>query len=452
MSSQYRRRDFLKTGAGITASLGIAGAVLPAWASPAAKPLDTVRIGFVGAGGMGSNHVKNLLAIEGTELKAICDINPETVERIQQLVVKSGQRKPTGYSRSERDFERMCNEEDLDLVYTATPWEWHVPVCVAAMKAGKHAITEVPAAVTLEECWEMVETSEKTGKYCIMQENVNYMRPELMMLNLVRKGMLGELLHGEAGYMHDLRSIKMGDTGEGHWRYAHSAKRNGNLYPTHGLGPLAWCMDINHGDRFDYLVSASTNARGLNLYAKEHLSADNPKRKIDFINGDVNSSLIRTVNGKTIVLQHDCDTPRPYSRTNLIQGTKGIFRGYPEPVVHIEGRSPEHKWEDATEYYEKYDHPLWKHMEKLRAEETAAGNDVIGGVSHGGADFIEDYRLIQALRTGVAPDYDVYDAASWSAVSALSEKSVANRSRSMDFPDFTRGKWKTNPPVRIMGV
>lgn len=457
MTNNLDRRGFLKRSAGIGAgiSLTVTGAeslTVPLSAAPAAPiagPIDPVRVGFVGVGGMGTNHVRNLLQIEGVELKAVCDLVEEKTAKIQDLAVKVGQKKPTAYTRGPRDFERMCQEEDLDLVYTATPWNWHVPVCVAAMKTGKHAATEVPAAVTLEECWELVETSEQTGKYCIMQENVCYMRPEMMALNLVRKGLLGELLHGEAGYMHDLRWLKMSDEREGLWRDIHSAKRNGNLYPTHGLGPLAWYMNINRGDRFDFIVSMSTKARGLELYAKTHLPPDHPKRQREYINGDVNSSMIRTVNGLTIVLQHDCDTPRPYSRINIIQGTKGIFRGYPEAKVYIEGRSPKHKWESADPYMEEFEHPLWKHMRDVRAK---AGDDTIAGVSHGGADYIEDYRLIQALRTGVAPDFDVYDAATWSAVSPLSEKSVATRSRTLDFPDFTRGKWKYNPPVKIMGV
>jgi predicted dehydrogenase len=448
--SNVRRRDFLKLGAvaGIGAALNAVGQA-GCGKSPGAgeartefhvAPIETVRVGFVGVGGMGSAHVMNFLNIEGVQIKAVCDIVEEKVKRAQQWVVEAGQPEPKGYSRGEWDFKRMCAEEQLDLVFTATPWEWHVPVCVAAMENGKHAATEVPAAMTIDECWQLVETAEKTGLHCVMMENCCYNRRELMRLNMIRKGMLGEILHAEAGYLHDLRALKFGDQGEGLWRIAHSIKRDANLYPTHGLGPVAQCMDINRGDQFDFVVSMSSNSRGLNLFAAEKYGVDHPKATMKYALGDVNSSLIRTKNGKTIILLHDCDTPRPYSRVDFVQGTKGIVTGYPDRV-YIEGRSPEHQWEPIENYWEEFDHPLWKAIAS-RGE----------GRGHGGMDYIEDYRLIQSLRTGTPLDMDVYDAAAWSVVIELSERSVANKSRPMDFPDFTRGKWKTNPPLGIVTV
>ena len=449
MKMKYNRRDFLKVGAGAVTGLALGSINVSGRTNPLKSvtaqiqtaPIDPVRVGFVGVGGQGSSHVRNYLNIEGVEVRAICDIVESKVARMQERVVETGQPKPAGYSRGETDFKRMCAQEDLDLVFTATSWEWHVPVCVEAMKTGKHAAVEVPAAVTLDECWELVETAEKTGKYCIMMENCCYMDFEMMVLNMVRKGLLGELLHGEAGYMHDLRSLKFRDRGEGLWRGAHSAKRNGNLYPTHGLGPIAESMNINRGDRFDYLVSTSSKARGLNLYAKENLSPDNPKSKLNYINGDVNSCLIQTVNGLTIIVQHSCDAPRPYSRFNILQGTNGITQGYPEPLVYIEGKSSRHRWEPAEMYMEEFQHPLLKTIgEKAR------------NAGHGGADYIEDYRFVQALRNGTQPDMDVYDAAAWSVVTELSERSVANRSRTMDFPDFTKGKWKINKPIFVVDM
>ena len=442
------RRDFIKMGAvaglgsalGGLSLLGCAGTRIKGEARTEFKvpPIDPVRMGFVGVGGMGSAHVRNFLDIEGVEIKAVCDIVESKVARIQQWVVEAGQPKPEGYSRGETDFKRLCERSDLDLVFTATPWRWHVPVCIAAMENGKHAATEVPAAVTLDECWQLVETAEKTGLHCIMMENCCYGRTELMVLNMVRKGLLGEILHGECGYLHDLRALKFSNEGEGLWRPAHSIKRNGNLYPTHGLGPVAQCMNINRGDQFDYLVSMSCNSRGLNLYAAKKFGPDDPKAKQKYALGDVNSSLIRTVNGRTIIIIHDCNTPRPYSRINLVQGTKGIFQGYPDRI-YIDGRSPHHKWESSDNYQEEYEHPLWKTL-----TERASGK------GHGGMDYIEDYRLIQCLRNGSPLDMDVYDAAAWSVVSELSERSVANRSRPVDFPDFTRGRWKTNPPLGIV--
>jgi hypothetical protein len=447
------RRDFLKltalAGLGALAAAGLPGCASggrrphpgPVSAEPfAAPPLERVRIGFVGVGGMGTNHVHQLLKVPGADICAVCDIVPERVTRAQDLVEKAGQKRPTGYDRGPRDFERLCETEDLDLVITATPWEWHVPVCVAAMKAGKHAATEVPAAVTLEECWQLVELAEKHRKHCVMLENCCYDRAELAVLNVIRQGLLGEILHAECGYLHDLRDVKHDQNGEGAWRRAHSMTRNGNLYPTHGIGPVANYMNINRGDRFDYLVSMSGPSRGLQLYQQEKLKADDPRRGETFVLGDVNTALIKTVLGKTIYLVHDTNLPRPYSRINMVQGTRGIFSGYPNRI-HIEGRSPGHGWEPFEKYLAEFEHPLWK-SEKVR---SASGG-------HGGMDYLEDYRLIECLRAGVPTDFDVYDAAAWSCLSAVSERSVARRSQPIDIPDFTRGRWKTRAPWPIVSA
>lgn len=443
------RRDFLKTGALAGIGTALAGLKLssPAEAHPNGEgrsqfkvpPIDPVRVGFVGVGGMGSAHVQNFLNIDGVQVKAICDIVEAKVERAQKWAVEAGQPKPNGYSRGPRDFERLCAEEDLDLVFTATPWEWHVPVCLAAMKNGKHAATEVPAAITLDECWELVETAEKTNKHCNMQENCCYDRIELMTLNLVRRGVLGEVLHAEAGYLHDLRDVKFSKEGEGLWRRAHSIKRNGNLYPTHGLGPVAQCLNINRGDQFDYLVSMSGPTRGLHEYAVEKFGPDSPQAKERYALGDVNTSLIQTKNGKTIILIHDTNLPRPYTRINLVQGTKGIAHKWPDRI-YIEGRAAKpHEWDDFEKFAAEFEHPLWQALAQ-KGE----------GRGHGGMDFIEDYRLVWSLRKGEPTDQDVYDAAAWSAVIDLSCKSVAKKGKPIDFPDFTRGKWRTNPPLGII--
>jgi hypothetical protein len=404
----------------------------------AAPPIPEVRIGYVGVGGMGSAHVRNLLRIPGARLAAVCDIVEERVKLAQDWAVKAGQPRPAGYSRGPRDFERMCETEELDLVYTATPWEWHVPVCVAAMKNGKHAATEVPAAMTLDDCWALVEHAEKHKKHCVMMENCNYDRMEMMVFNMVRKGMFGEILHGEGGYLHDLRPVKFSTRGEGLWRRAWAMKHNANLYPTHGLGPVANCMDINRGDRFEYLVSMSSPSRGLQRYAQEHFPADAPQRSEKFALGDVNVSLIKTAKGRTIYVSHDTNLPRPYSRIHLVQGTRGLFQGYPDRV-YVEGRSKEHQWDVAKTYLEEFEHPLWTDLER-KAE----------GAGHGGMDFIEDYRLIKCLREGLPTDMNVYDAAALSAVVHLTERSNAKRSAPVDFPDFTRGRWKTTPPLEIV--
>jgi predicted dehydrogenase len=452
MSEENRnpsRRDFLKIGAAAGLGAAVAGLGLDA-KEPAAVPgesrsqfrapaIPTVKVGFVGVGGMGSAHVQNYLRIDGVEIKAICDIVPAKVERAQKWVVEAGQLLPAGYSKGPRDFERMCETEDLDLVMTATPWEWHVPVCLSTMKNGKHAATEVPAAMSLEDCWALVETAEKTKKHCQMMENCCYDRIELMTLNLVRKGVLGEVLHGEAGYLHDLRGVKFSKEGEGLWRRAWSQKLNGNLYPTHGLGPVAQCMNINRGDAFDYLVSLSSPVRGLHEYAVETFGADSPQAKERYVLGDVNTSLIKTKLGRTIILIHETNLPRPYTRINLVQGTKGVAHKWPDRI-YIEGKAAKpDEWDDFEKFAAEFEHPLWKAI-------AAKGE----GRGHGGMDYIEDYRLIQSLRRGEPLDQDVYDAAAWSAVVGASVKSVAGKGKPVELPDFTRGKWKTNPPLGIL--
>jgi hypothetical protein len=438
------RREFLKLGGAAVgaAALHPGGARAAAQASgPApfsAPPIDTVRIGFVGIGGQGSSHVRNLLNIPGCRITAVCDIRPDRVDWASAQITAAGHPAPAAYARGPRDFERLCETESLDLVYNATPWEFHVPIMLAAMKNGKHTATEVPAAMTLDDCWALVETAEKLQKHCVLMENCNYDRMEMMVYNMVRQGDFGEILHAEGGYLHDLRAIKFADSGEGLWRRAWATKVNGNLYPTHGLGPVANCLDINRGDRFDYLVSMSGPSRGLQDWAAEHVPADSPKRKEKYVLGDINVSLIKTANGRTIIVQNGTNLPRPYSRIHIVQGTKGLFQGYPNRV-YIEGRGKEDQWQDASDVLGEFEHPLWKDLAG-RAQ----------GAGHGGMDYIEDYRLIKCLREGRPTDMNVYDAAALSAVVELSTRSNGRRSAAVDFPDFTRGKWKTNPPLEIV--
>jgi hypothetical protein len=446
------RRSFLQTGAAAGMGLALSGAGLEAQARQQERavkttplldfkvpPIQTVRIGYVGVGGMGSAHVRNLLKIDGVQIRAVCDIVPEKVARVQQWVVDAGQPKPEGYSNGPEDFKRLCARNDIDLVYNATPWEWHVPICVAAMEAGKHAATEVPAAMTLEECWQLVETSERTKRHCAMMENCCYDRPEMLCLSMVKQGLLGEILHAECGYLHDLRGVKFSNEGEGLWRRAHAIRRNANLYPTHGLGPVAQCMDINRGDRFEYLVSMSSPSRGLNIYAEKTFGPTDPRATERYALGDVNVTLIHTALGKVITLYHDTNLPRPYSRIHIVQGTKGLFEKYPDRV-YVEGRSKNDAW-DTLDKFPECDHALWTtHADKAR------------GAGHGGMDFIEDFRLIDALRTGRPLDFDVYDAAALSVVTTLTEVSIAGRGKPVDFPDFTRGGWRTKRGLQAMNV
>lgn len=416
------------------AALGALAAGAAAQSVPESKPL---RVGFVGTGGRGTGLIRNLLRIGGVQLPALCDINEERLARAQGLVEKAGQPKPEGYSRGETDYLRLCERDDLDVVINATPWQFHTPIAVAAMKAGKHTATEVPAAQTVDECWELVETAEKTGKQCAILENDCYYRHVLFTLNIIRAGMLGEVLFAEGGYMHDIRGVKFGVNGRGEpWRLDHSVTRNGNLYPTHPLGPIAWWMDINRGDQFTHLVSMSSKARCLKEFAAREFGADDYRATRDYALGDVNTTLIRTEKGRTISLYHDTNTPRVKEHIVRIQGTKGIYNDMMN-TIYLDGRSPEaHRWEPADEYKKKYDHQLWKAQ-----EENASGS------GHGGGDYMLLYRLVKNLRAGTPLDIDVYDAAAWSVIVPLSEQSVGARSRPVDIPDFTRGKWKTRPPI-----
>lgn len=420
--------------------VGTAAAVSLAPEAPfSAAPLETVRVGFVGVGGMGSVHVQNLLEIEGVELVAVADIRPAHAERAADWAVEKGRPAPTLYTRGERDFERMCGEEDLDLVYNATPWRWHVPICLEAMRTGSHSATEVPAATSIEDCWALVETAEAQAKHCVMMENVNYGRSELMVLNMVRQGLLGEILHAEGGYLHDLRGIKFSEEGEGLWRRDWATKRNANLYPTHGLGPVANCLDINRGDRFERLVSFSSPSRGLQEWARTHYPEGHPKRRERYVLGDVNVSLIHTALGKTIFVGHDTNLPRPYSRIHTVQGTRGLFQGYPDRV-YVEGRSDDHAWDEVEVWRDEFEHPLWKR--ELEASQSRPG--------HGGMDFLEDQRLVYCLRNGLPTDMTVYDAAALSAVIELSERSVAERGAPQEFPDFTGGRWREWPAWEVV--
>jgi predicted dehydrogenase len=393
---------------------------------------ERVRLGIIGVGGRGTSLLQDLLAIEKVEVKAICDLVPEKVARAQKAVTTAGQAEPAGFSKGELDFKNLT-ELDLDIVYIATPWNWHVPMAINAMKNGKHAAVEVPACTTLQECWDLVDTSEATRKHCVILENCCYGSNEMMVLGMVHDGLFGEITHGEAAYLHDLRGILTSSEGEGMWRRFPHSKRNGNLYPTHGLGPVAHYMDIHRGDRFDYMVSVSSSEASLSAYVKANFPDGDPKRAEKYICGDMNTSILKTQKGRTILLQHDVVNPRPYSRLNSISGTKGVFADYP-PRVFVDGPKKE-DWENVDAFREKYEHPLWKTTGDLARK--------MGG--HGGMDYIMNYRLMDCLKRGLLPDIDVYDAAAWSAPTPLSETSVAQNGAPQKFPDFTRGKWNVRP-------
>ena len=387
---------------------------------------DLVRIGFIGVGGRGRSQVNEVLAVEGARITAISDLRDAHAQQARERVEKAGQPTPA----IEADWQRLCERDDVDLVYICTPWDAHVPQALWAMECGKHAAVEVPAATTLTDCWRLVDTSERTRRHCIMLENCCYEYAEMLVLNLIRAGLLGTITHGEAAYIHQLRDTLLADANEGLWRREPHQTRNGNLYPTHGLGPVARYMDIHRGDRFTRLVAMSSRQASLEEYRDRRLPADNPKRAETYTCGDMNSALIQTALGRTILLQHDVVTPRPYSRLNLVAGTKGTFCDYP-PRIFLDGQDT-HDWKPLAEFKAEYEHPIWKEQGELARK--------LGG--HGGMDFIMNYRLIQLFRQGQPPDSDVYEAAAWSAPGPLSDISVAWDNLPLPFPDFTRGNWQ----------
>jgi len=404
----------------------------------AAPKLPTVRVAVIGLGMRGPGAVDRLSYIEGVEIKALCDKYPERVDKAQKILTKKGLPMAKAYSGDE-GWKAVCESNDIDLVYVTTPWSLHTPISVYAMKNGKHAASEVPAAKTIDECWELVETSEKTRKHMMMLENCCYDFFELLTLNMARNGLFGEILHAEGAYIHDLSKDYLFNK-KGYadmWRLKENIQNNGSLYPTHGLGPIAQCMNINRGDKFDHLVSMSTNDFSLGKLADEMAAKDDFFKEYTgkTYRGNMNTTIIRSDLGKTLMVQHDVSSPRPYSRIHLVSGTKGAAQKWPGPERIALG----HSWmkeEELAAMKDKYTPPIVKHIGEIAKN--------VGG--HGGMDFIMDWRLIDCLRNGLPLDQDVYDAAAWSSVFPLSGASVAKRSKTIDVPDFTRGAWKTNKP------
>jgi predicted dehydrogenase len=424
---------------------------------PQAKPVGRndgkLRFGFIGTGSRCQEHINNVLAIPGNVIVAVCDIQEGPLKRTLDHIAKFNVAAPKVYTGSERAFEQMLNNEDFDCIIIASPWEWHVPMSVAAMKAGVPYVgVEVSAANSLEECWDLVNVSEATGSQLNIMENVCYRRDCMAALNMVRQGLFGELIHGRCGYEHDLRGVKFNDGtqynyqeggalkmgpeayAEAQWRTQHSVKRNGDVYPTHGIGPVANCMDINHGNRFLSLSAMATQSRGLHKFIIDKGGANHPYANIQFNLGDIVTSMIKCANGQTVIVSHDTNSPRPYSLGFRIQGTEGLWMNDGNHV-YVEGQSRAHRWDDSDEWFKKYDHKLWATLEASASE-----------AGHGGMDYIMMYDFIDAIRNKKPAPMDCYDAAAWSAISALSEMSVARGGALVDFPDFTRGQWIHRKP------
>ena len=444
---KINRRKFIKSSALIGASTALYSSKL----FDSKNNDKKLRLGIIGTGLRGQWMTHLCLLRNDVEIKAICDIDYEMINKTLNLIKDAGAFPPDVYKNGDHDFLNLVKRDDIDAVYIATPWEWHHPMAIAAMDEGKHVGTECPAALTVSEIWDLVNTSERSNRHCMLMENVCYRRDVMAVLNMVRQGLFGELLHCQGGYQHDLREVKFNDGkqpygggvefnssgySESKWRTQHSIDRNGDLYPTHGVGPISTMLDINRGNRFSHITSTSSQSRGLNKHIINNSGRDHPSANIEFKLGDIVTSVIKCEDGETIVLSHDTSSPRPYSLNFRVQGTEGIWM-VDNNSIYIENISKdEHRWESDEEYLFKYDHPLWQKFEKQAA-----------GSGHGGMDFFILNAFVEPLKRGLRPPIDVYDAASMSVISPLSEKSIRLGSAPVKFPDFTRGKWKSNKPI-----
>lgn len=412
-------------------------------------PIEKVRVAVIGLS-RGMVHVTDCLNIEFAEVVAVCDLRDDRAQAAAAACEKKTGRKPAIYSGTENIWEKMVERDDIDVVYIATPWNWHVPMCLKTMKDGKHAFVEVAAAVTVDDCWKLVETSERTQRHCVMLENCCYGENELFVLNMVRQGVFGELTHAECAYIHDLRSMLFSLGTEGDWRRDYHWQYNGNLYPTHGLGPVAQYLGVGRGDQFKFLVSMSSPELGLTKYRDEHKPNGGKHAGEKYVCGDMNTSIIKTELGRTIMIQHDVISPRPYSRINALSGTGATFFDYParlavnDPKRYDLKAEGSHEWlndGDLNAMREKFTHPLWKKL----AERAKGGG-------HGGMDFVMNWRHLDCIRSGQTPDSVVYDAAAWSSLIEVSVRSVAGGSVPVSIPDFTRGLWKTMNPLAIASL
>ncbi|HRN62962.1 MAG TPA: Gfo/Idh/MocA family oxidoreductase [Luteimonas sp.] len=437
-----QRRDFLKASAvaGITASAP--------WVSALGRPRERLRVGLIGTGMRGQVLLAELLKQDGVDVAAICDIERYMLDRALAALAEAGRPEPTVFTGSDDAWRDMLAGARLDAVLIATPWELHAPQAIAAMEAKVAVGCEVVAGITLADHWDVLRAQQRTGTPYMLLENVCYRRDVLAVLGMVREGLFGELVHVQGGYEHDLRAVKFnsgepgkpygggvefGDKGwsEAKWRTPHSVRRNGELYPSHGIGPCAHWLDVHRGNRFTRLTSHASKARGLHDYVVQHGGAQHPNAQVGFSLGDIVTTQISCGNGETILLTHDTSLPRPYSLGFRVQGTGGIWMDLNQSI-YLEGRSPEsHRWEPAQPWLDRHDHPFWR----THGERAAGGG-------HGGMDYFVVRAFVEALKAGAPMPIDVYDAVAWSAITPLSEQSIAQGNRTLEFPDFTEGAWK----------
>ena len=445
------RRTFIKGSALVGAGISLAPHLV---FSQKAKPLaHKLKLGFIGVGLRGINHLNNAMRRKDTEITAICDIDPKRIDIALDLIEKDGRKQPLVFGKHKEDYLNLLDSKGVDAVIIATPWLWHTKMAVAAMQAGVYAGLEVSASQTIEECWDLVNTHEATGTHMMFLENVNFRRDVMAVLNMVKQQVFGEMIHYRCGYQHDLREVKFNNgkqpygggvefgakgISEAKWRTKHSVYRNGDTYPTHGVGPIAAMANINRGNRFVSMTASATKAVGLHNHIVAQGGAAHPNAKIKFKQGDVITSTIACANGETIIVTHDTNLPRPYSLGFRVQGAKGLWEKDGDRI-YIEGKSEPHRWDAAQDWLKQYDHPVWK---KYEAEATGAG--------HGGMDYFVMKAFVESALANVAPPIDAYDAAAWSAITPLSEASIANNGEPQEFPDFTRGQWVARTPYNWM--
>jgi predicted dehydrogenase len=465
MPNKLDRRSFLQNTALAGAALAVPTVLksetsenqpIEAPAIFSGKPKDKIRLGFIGTGYRGQSHVEVAMLRDDCEITAIADPDPLMVADTLKMIADKGRKKPTVYDKSPQDYLNLVADKNVDAVIIASPWEWHSQQAVAAMRAGKYVGIEVCGGFSLDECWQLVNVQEETGVPLMFLENVCYRRDVMAVMQMVREGLFGELMHLEGGYQHDLRGVKFNDgitaynsgvefgekgLSEAKWRTKHAVHRNGDLYPTHGVGPIAMMTGINRGNRFVSLTSTASKARGLHEYIVNHPKggANHPNAKVLFNLGDIVTTVLKTSNGETMLLSHDTGLPRPYSLGFRVQGTNGIWMDVNQSL-HIEGKSKPHAWEEAQAWLDKYDHPLWKRY----------GNDA-KTAGHGGMDFFVFHHFVESAKRGIQPQLDVYDAATWLAITPLSEASIATGSTPQAFPDFTRGRWTERKPDFAFG-
>jgi len=430
-TNKTNRRQFLKKTTATALGLGLAGNAVAGYRNTSKKE---VRIAVIGTGNRGTHLLKTLLSLQGVEIPAICDIDQEKLDHASKLCVDMGKKAPENYSGNEHSYEKLLDRDDLDGVIIATYWNWHTPMALYAMKHGIYPGVEVPISLSINECWDLVNTSEETGIPCMMMENWSFRKDNLAVLNMIRAGLLGEMVHCHCAHSHDCIDHWFFDPQDGHqrWPAKYLLNYNRDQYPTHSLGPVLSWLNINTGDRITEIFSSSTASKGINAYFTRQFGPDHPNAKLKYKQGDIVTSTLKTAKGKTIVLNYDMQLPRPYDNRWMAQGTLGIYREQPS-TVYLTGKSPEyHQWEEFKPYWDKYMHPWWK-------DESRVG----GG--HGGVDKLELSLFVDAVKGKAQTPIDVYDSVVMSAVVALSGLSI-EKNAPVEFPDFTKGTWENRKP------